>query len=366
MAPPVRAGLKRTNVATRNASRRRMERAIWGRRRSTATGAPDRGFHYLDPPMSPLLVLIVAVLATTYAGPIVRFATAPALAIAFWRLAMVLPVTGGLAVLEGSRERGAGSSGTPEIQLPAPRSLLLMALSGLLLAVHFWSWIGSLRFTTVASSVVLVSLKPVFAWGLAVAWLREHPTRTEAWGIALAVIGASLIGLGDARLSHGALGGDGLALLGAVTGAGYYVIGRRVRQTVGIWRYATGVYLVAAVALALLAFARHTPLTGFAGRDWTVFGAMAAGPMLVGHTGMNYALRHFRATTVNVAALGEPVGASGVAWLVPSIHEVPRPPTVVGGLLVLLGIALSLRSGVGGSERGGSSSSAAGGSGPCR
>ena len=78
---------------------------------------------------------------------------------------------------------------------------------------------------------------------------------------------------------------------------------------------------------------------------------MAAGPMLVGHTGMNYALRHFRATTVNVAALGEPVGASVIAWLVPSIHEVPRPPTVIGGLLVLLGIALSLRSGVGGSER---------------
>src|SRR5437870_2643354 len=199
--------------------------------------------------MSPLLVLIVAVLATTYAGPIVRFATAPALAIAFWRLAMVLPVTGGLAVLAGSGEQGAGSSVTRQILLPA----------------------------------------------------------------------------------------------GA--GAGYYVIGRYVRQTVGIWRYATGVYAVAAAALALLALARSMPLVGFAGRDWTVFGAMAAGPMLVGHTGMNYALRHFRATTVNVAALGEPVGASVIAWLVPSIHEVPPPTAVLGGVLVLLGIGLSLGAG---------------------
>src|SRR5213076_3503194 len=105
----------------------------------------------------------------------------------------------------------------------------------------------------------------------AVAWLREHPTRPEAWGIALAVSGASLIGLADARLSLGALGGDGLALLGAVTGAGYYVIGRRVRQTVGIWRYATGVYAVAAAVLALLALAHAAPLVGFAGRDWAVF-----------------------------------------------------------------------------------------------
>jgi len=192
-----------------------------------------------------------------------------------------------------------------------------------------------------------VSLKPVFAWGLAAAWLREQPTRPEAWGIALAVSGASLIGLADARLSLGALGGDGLALVGAVTGAGYYVIGRRVRQTVGIWRYATGVYATAAAALALLALARHMPLSGFAGRDWAVFGAMAAGPMLVGHTGMNYALRHFRATTVNVAALGEPVGASVIAWLLPSIHEVPPPTAVLGAVLVLLGIGMSLGAGSG-------------------
>lgn len=298
--------------------------------------------------MSPLLVLIVAVLATTYAGPIVRFAAAPALAIAFWRLALVLPVTGLLAVREGSRERGAVPSGASEG--PAPCSPLpLMALAGALLAFHFWSWIASLRFTTVASSVVLVSLKPVFAWGIAAAWLGERPPRPEAWGIVLAVIGASLIGLGDAQLSFGALGGDALAIVGAVTGAGYYVIGRRVRQTVGVWRYATAVYTVAAAALACLAIIRSAPLTGFAGRDWAVFGAMAAGPMLIGHTGMNYALRHFRATTVNVAALGEPVGASLIAWVVPAIHEVPQLPTVCGGVLVLLGIALSFK-GAGGGE----------------
>src|SRR2546426_12855 len=127
-----------------------------------------------------------------------------------------------------------------------------MTLSGLLLALHFWSWIASLRFTTVASSVVLVSLKPVFAWGIAALWLREHPGRAERWGIVLAVLGASLIGLGDARLSLGALSGDALALCGAVTGAGYYVIGRRVRQTVGIWRYATGVSAVVGGILVLL------------------------------------------------------------------------------------------------------------------
>jgi len=291
--------------------------------------------------MSPLLVLIVAVLATTYAGPIVRFAAAPALAIAFWRLALVLPVAGGLAAWERRGERDAAPTDGPDGSA-RPSPLPLMVLAGLLLSLHFWSWIASLRYTAVASSVVLVSLKSVFAWAIAALWLHEHPTRAEAWGIALAVSGASLIGVGDARFSVGALGGDGLALLGAATGAGYYVIGRRVRQTVGIWRYATGVYAVAAAVLALLALAAAVPLVGFAGRDWAVFGAMAGGPMLIGHTGMNYALRHFRATTVNVAALGEPVGASVIAWLVPAIHEVPSVTTVVGGVLVLVGIGLAL------------------------
>ncbi len=276
--------------------------------------------------MSPLLVLILAVLATTYAGPIVRLAAAPALAIAFWRLTLVLPVTGGLAV----RERVALRRD----------ELALMAVSGLLLAAHFWTWIASLRFTTVASSVVLVSLKPIFVWALAALWLHEHPSRREGWGIGIAVLGATLIGIGDARLSLGALGGDLLALAGALTAAGYYVIGRRVRATVGVWTYATIVYAVAALALAAVALGRDVPLTGFAGRDWAVFGALAAGPMLVGHTGMNYALKHYRATTVNVAALGEPVGAGLIAWL--ALGEVPSLAVIVGGAVVLTGIGVAL------------------------
>src|SRR5438094_1132413 len=289
--------------------------------------------------MSPLLVLIVAVLATTYAGPIVRLAAAPAVAIAFWRLVLVLPVTFGVATRERQPTRAVREA------------FPLMLLSGLLLATHFWTWIASLKFTSVASSVLLVSLKPVFAWAVAALWLGEHPGRTERRGIALAVAGATLIGLGDARLSLGALGGDALALAGALTGAGYYVIGRRVRRTVGIWSYASAVYAVAGLLLGFSAALRGAPLSGFGSRDWMVFGAMAAGPMLLGHTGMNYALKHYRATTVNVAALGEPVGASLIAWLVPAIHEVPPPVALLGGVLVLLGIALSV-----GAERSSSAS----------
>ncbi|HUL01871.1 MAG TPA: DMT family transporter [Gemmatimonadales bacterium] len=285
--------------------------------------------------MSPVVVLVLAVLAVTYAAPVIRFATAPAIAIAFWRLALVLPVTLTLAWRERARAGPAERGGRGTVAL--------MALAGVLLALHFWTWIASLHFTTVASSVLLVSLKPLFVWAIAALWLGEHPGPRERWGIILAVLGATLIGVGDARLSVGALGGDLLAVAGAVTAAGYYVIGRRVRQSVGVWRYVTPVYATAAIALGLAAVAARTPLVGFGTRDWAVFTALAAGPMLVGHTGMNYALKHFRATTVNVAGLGEPVGATIIAWLLPAIHEVPSPSAIAGGVLVLAGIVLALR-----------------------
>src|SRR5579872_88500 len=119
--------------------------------------------------MQARLILLLAVLATTYAGPIIRFAAAPALAIAFWRLVLVLPVVTGAALHE--RQRG-------------PREVGLMVLAGVLLAVHFWMWIASLRFTTVASSVLLVNLRPVFVWVIAASWLGEHPGKIERWGIA--------------------------------------------------------------------------------------------------------------------------------------------------------------------------------------
>jgi drug/metabolite transporter (DMT)-like permease len=92
------------------------------------------------------------------------------------------------------------------------------------------------------------------------------------------------------------------------------------------------------------------PLGGFPARDWAVFGALAAGPMLLGHTGMNYALKHFRATTVNVASLAEPVGATVIAWLLPAIAETPPWTALAGGAVVIAGIWLALTAEQGGTR----------------
>ena len=280
-------------------------------------------------------VLLVAVLAMSFGGPLVRYASAPPLAVAAWRvgfsalfIAMVLLV----------RDRGRG------LRALKAGEWALGAAAGAFLAAHFWSWIASLEFTSVASSVVLVSTQPVFVALLSAWFLAEHPSRRQWLGILVAVGGAAVIGWGDFAVGRAPLIGDLLAVAGAIFVSGYYVIGRRLRPSMDLWTYIGVVYGMAAVIL-MGAAAVHpgVALAGYPGTDWLVFLALAAGPMMLGHTGVNYALRYMPAYVANLALLGEPVGATLLAWWLPGIRERPSVQLLVGGALVLLGIGTAVR-----------------------
>jgi drug/metabolite transporter (DMT)-like permease len=232
----------------------------------------------------------------------------------------------------------------------------LAVAGGVLLAGHFWSWIASLRYTSVASSVVLVSLQPFIVAGLSALLLSEHPTRRQWTGILIGVAGAMVVGWGDFALGPTALLGDALAFLAAWLVAGYFLVGRVLRRKLDLWAYVGVVYGIAALALLVaVAWSPDAPLTGFAATDWWVFVALAAGPMMLGHTGVNYAIRYVPAYVANLFLLGEPIGATLIAWLLPAIAEVPPPQTLVGGGLILAGIALGsgIRPGFGRRKLGG-------------
>lgn len=282
---------------------------------------------------SPGLILLVSVLAMSWAGPLVRFTTAPAVVVAAWRLVLSVAIIGLIVGVRGGALRGARELGV--------RGWALAALSGLLLAGHFWTWIASLELTTVSSSVVLVSTQPLFVGVFSAVFLGERPGRRQWFGIIIAVAGAVVIGFGDFGLDRAALVGDLLAVCGAVLAAGYYVIGRRLRQRLDLWTYTGVVYGIAAALLVVASLAQPgVSLAGYAATDWLVFLALALGPMLLGHTGVNYALRYVRAYVANLSLLGEPVGATLIAWLIPSIGEVPAAQTIAGGALILGGIVL--------------------------
>lgn len=177
-------------------------------------------------------------------------------------------------------------------------------------------------------------------------WLREAPSPRQWIGIAAAIVGAVVIVWSDvSRDGLGAGGrailGDALALIGAITAAAYYLTGRRIRQRLDLWPYVSLVYGACLVSLLVLVGAVGAPLLPQPPREWAIFAALAAGPMLLGHTGMNWALKLMPAYVVNLTVLGEPVGATLLALLIPGISEVPSWHTVLGGGLILGGIMVT-------------------------
>ena len=287
--------------------------------------------------MPPLLVLILALVGISASGPLVRLSHADPLAIAVWRLGLSLVVVAVALVATGSWR---------ELRRLAARDLAIAVGAGVMLALHFWSWNASVHMTSVSASVVLVNMHPPVVALLSALWLHERPVARQWAGIVVAMLGAFIVAAGDARGAAGAIGGraltgDLLALVGAVTVAIYFVSGRRLRGTLGLWPYVAVVYGAAFVTLTVIALGRGVPLAGYPPRELAIFAALAVGPMLLGHTGLNFALRFLPAYVVNLTVLGEPIGATVIAMLIPSIREVPGVWTLVGGSVTLCGVLLA-------------------------
>jgi drug/metabolite transporter (DMT)-like permease len=221
----------------------------------------------------------------------------------------------------------------------APRDRRLLAGAGLALACHFATWIGSLRLTSVASSVALVTTQPVWVALLARAFLGERVGRRAAVGIGLAVAGGIAVAGGDFSASPRALLGDLLALAGAVFAAVYIVVGRHARAGLSLGGYVGAVYPLAAVALLSMALAAGSPLSGYSGRTWTALALLGLVPQLLGHSLLNWALRWLSAPLVAVSILAEPVVSTLLA--IPVLGETPGPWTAAAGAATLAGVYLA-------------------------
>jgi len=285
-----------------------------------------------------LLVLLAAIIGISMAAPLVRLSHAAPLVIATWRLFFSVLVIA--AVLVPRR-------GWTQWKRLDRRGIALALGAGVMLALHFWSWTASVDMTSIAASVVLVNIQPVIVALISVVWLREAPTARQWLGIALAMAGACVVAWGDGRFAGSSQGtravlGDALALGGGVAAALYYLVGRRLRRTLDLWPYVALVYGACFIVLLGICLVTRAQLVPQPRRELGIFVALAAGPMLLGHTGLNWALKYLPAYVVNLTALGEPVGATLIAALVPGIREVPSAFTLVGGTFVLAGVLLAL------------------------
>lgn len=284
----------------------------------------------MQPRTTDWLILFLGICAVSSAAVLIREADAPALVIAAYRLGLA-----SLPLLLYAAVRGR----TP---LSGERAVLLSAVAGGFMALHFGFWIASLQDTSVVTSVALVASQPLFVALASGPVLGEPPSRAIWLGLALAATGGAVMVAEDIGEGSDTLLGDLFALLGAVFAAGYILIGRIVRGGgAGLLPYISIAYPVAAALLIGAALASGASLTGYSNETLLMFLLLALVPQLIGHTSLNRSLGYLPAVTVAIAILGEPVGATILAAIL--LGETPSVVEVAGGMLLLAGVYAGVR-----------------------
>ena len=293
----------------------------------------------------PGLALALGIAAASTSSILVRFAQldAPSLVIAAYRLLIASLILAPFVF----RQREA-------LRELTPGQYKLAFLSGFFLALHFGTWITSLEYTNVTSSVVLVQTTPLFVAAFSPLLLGERPSWRTLIGLGLAFTGGLVIAISDTCIFQdellcaspasgsgtNVLLGDFLALLGGAAGAAYLMIGRRLRADLSLLTYVGLVYSSAAVFLILAVLASGYSFFGYAPITYFLFLLLALIPQLLAHSTYNWALRYMPATKVSITLLGEPISAAVLAYLV--LDELPTPMRIVGAGIVLFGVAFAL------------------------
>lgn len=286
----------------------------------------------------PIIALLVGLLSVSTAAIFIRLAQqaeAPSLSVAAGRM-VVAALLLTFPALTRHRE---------QIQHLTGKELLLIAISGAFLAVHFAAWITSLEYTSVTNSVVLVTTAPLWVALLSPFLLKERLTRWVIAGLALALSGGMIVALGgdagDPPTRPDPLLGNGLSLLGAWTVAGYYIIGRQLRSRLHLVTYTWSVYGTAAVLLLVTLLVTGGTLLGLRAEVYLWIVVLGVVPQLLGHSSFNYALAFFPAVYVSLVTLAEPIASSMLAILI--LNEYPGLLSGLGSVLILIGIAVASR-----------------------
>jgi len=301
--------------------------------------------------LPPFAILALGILAVSTASIFIRYAQddASSIVVSAYRMGLASVILAPFAL------PGALKS----LKILTIRQRWLVGFSGIFLALHFATWITSLEYTSVASSVVLVTTTPLWVAILSPLVLKER-MRREIWiGLFLAMAGGAVVGLQEACTMLGgqltclplreflggrALIGNALALFGAFMASGYMLVGRQVRPAMPLLSYTFSVYSISAIILIILVIVSGQPAGNFPAVTYLWFLLLAVFPQIIGHSAFNWALKYLPAAFVSLALLGEPVGTTILAVIF--LNEVPGPAEIFGGLMILTGIFLAYRAGL--------------------
>lgn len=284
------------------------------------------------PKISPKLFLLIGVLSFAFGAILIRYSDAPSIAIAFYRLFFAASIMGLISV-----------SNKVRLQKLDIKDFSILVFNGFVLATHFALWISSLKYTTIAASVVLVDTSPFFATIFAYTFLKEKVERKHVLGIILCFIGTVLI-LGADLSFETNLYGDLLALIGGVLAGFYFFVGRKMRPKMEFLPYVTYVYSFSAFFLFFYMIIFNVSFFGYTVNDYIIFFLLAAGPSCLGHNSYNYSLKYLKASTVSATVYGEALGSTILAIIL--FNEIPSPLLVLGGISIMVGMYIAvIRSG---------------------
>ncbi|HEX6594134.1 MAG TPA: DMT family transporter [Bacillota bacterium] len=281
------------------------------------------------PPFNPYIAVVIGVISVSTSAILVKLAAGvPASIIANYRLLFAVLLMTPIIMMKYRRE----------LRLIQRKDWVLSICAGVFLAAHFILWFESLNYTSVASSVVLVTLQPIFAFLGTYLFFGERFSPGTIISMIIALIGSFIIGWGDFQLGGIAFFGDILAILGAVAMTGYFLMGQNVRKRLSLMTYTFVVYSISTFTLIIYNLILQHPFTGYSPEKWWIFLALAIIPTFLGHTLFNWALRWLSTATISMGVVFEPIGASILAYFI--LDETITWSQWLGGSIVIIGLFL--------------------------
>lgn len=280
--------------------------------------------------VNPYIVLAIGIVAVSTSAILVKVSSSPSGVVAFYRLLFSVLLMLPLFLFKY----------VAELKLITRRDWLFSLASGVFLAFHFILWFESLNYTSVASSTVLVTLQPLFAFVGTYFFFKERVSFKAILSAVIAIIGSVIISWGDFKISGSALWGDILAIVACALITFYLMFGQSVRKRVSLITYTFIVYSISTLTLFIYILFTGDLFLPIQKIDWLYFVLLALVPTLFGHTLLNWAVKWLSTSTISVAILFEPIGATLLAYYI--IGETVGWSQLTGGLIVLVGISLFL------------------------
>lgn len=278
-------------------------------------------------PVSPYLLLFISVLSVAISSILIKMSNTPTSVAGMYRLWMTVVIL------------------IPFVSLKSIKSVrltsiewLLLGLTGAFLGLHFLFWMESLTYTSVASSMVILTLQPFFSMLGSYFMFKEALNLQAGICMFVASLGSFVIAWGDIGISRGALFGDLLSLIGTIMAALYMLSGQKLSNKLPINLYNIVVFSVGGFVLFTYNIFQSKDMIHYAPEDWLYFVILAVIPTVFGQSIFNLLLPYLGATTVSVGIIGEPILAIIMAYLF--LGEKIGVTQLVGGILTLIGMGM--------------------------